>query len=436
MNRKDFLKNSAMAAIPIVAVRGLNLNQAKGKKVENVIRVGLVGCGGRGTGAAVQALNAHPSVRLVALADVFEDKIQETLKLVQAEFPDRVDVPVARQFKGFDGYLGLINEVDVMLNATPPYFRPIHAEACANAGKHMFLEKPVAVDMAGIKRMMAVQKMAQEKGLVVTVGLNMRYSANMRRINDKIRAGAIGDIILSRANGNFGRVSWLKMYPRVAGMSEMEYQMRNWYFFNWLSGDIIVEQTVHLTDAISFFRNGVYPVEAQGSGGRAVRVGPDAGDVFDHFAVEYTYADNTKAFVLARQIQGTWTTFSAYADGTLGTCGGDRIQMRGEKEPTILPKDTGPEGHQVEHNEMFADIIAGKSRDDLKHGIPSTVMAILGREAAYSGVIVKWDEAMASNQDLKPSAYNLSAIPQHQPGQDGIYPYPMPGLTKPFMGTY
>ena len=313
ISRRQFLKTSAGAASLTALTAGIRAKAYAGGT--GAIKLALIGCGGRGAGAAVQALKACKDARLVAMADAFKDRLERSHQAISRDNPDQTDVPAKRRFVGMDAYAAAIDaDVDMVLLTTPPGFRPLHFEAAVKANKHVFMEKPVAVDSPGIRRMIAANKQAKKKGLAVAVGLNIRHQDSSRRVIKQVRDGAIGRITFLRAYGNNAGV-WVR--PRQPGQSEMEYQMRNWYYFNWLCGDLIVEQTVHALDLVNWAKAD-HPVEAQGMGGRQVRVGPDYGEIYDHHAIEYTYSDSTKMFLFCRHIPGCWNSFGGIAHGTKG----------------------------------------------------------------------------------------------------------------------
>jgi len=392
------------------------------------MKLGLIGCGGRGTGAAVQALNACRSARLVAMADAFEDRLERSRQSVSKNHPSRVDVPDDRRYVGMDAYKRVIDSnADLVLLTTPPGFRPLHFEAAVGAGKHIFMEKPVAVDSPGIRRVTEANNRAKEKGLAVAVGLNIRHQNGTREAVKRVHDGAIGKITFLRAYGNNAGV-WVR--PRQPGQSEMEYQMRNWYYFNWLCGDLIVEQTVHALDLVNWAKQG-HPVEAQGMGGRQVRVGPDYGEIYDHHAVEYTYADGTKMFLYCRHIPGCWSSFGGIVHGTKGQADLSKGVLDVDGQPSIR-FDKGIAGHQAEHDDLFAALDAGRPYNEGDYGITSTMTAILGRMATYSGQIVKYDEAVKSETDLGPERYAWDAEAPVRPGDNGLYACATPGVTRPY----
>ena len=426
ISRRQFLKSSASAASLTALAAGIKTKAYAAGTRE--MKIGLIGCGGRGTGAAVQALNACKWAKLVTMADAFEDRLEQSYQSVLKSHPDRVEVPPERRFVGMEAYAEAINaDVDMVLLTTPPGFRPLHFEAAVKANKHVFMEKPVAVDVPGVRRMIAANEQAKKKGLTVAVGLNIRHQNSSREIVKRIHDGAIGKITFLQAYGNTGGV-WVR--PRQPGQSEMEYQMRNWYYFNWLSGDLIVEQTVHVLDLVNWAK-GDHPVEAQGMGGRQVRVGADYGEIFDHHAVEYTYGDGTKMFMFCRHIRGCWNYVGGIAHGAKGDADLSKgILTMHEQKP--LRFDPGVEGHQAEHDDLFAAMDTGQPYNEGDYGITSTMTAILGRMAAYSGQVVKWDEAMKSETDLGPKRYNWDAEAPVKPGPDGLYASAVPGKSKPY----
>jgi myo-inositol 2-dehydrogenase / D-chiro-inositol 1-dehydrogenase len=340
-----------------------------------------------------------------------------------------VDVPQERKFAGIDSYHKAIEAgVDMVLLCGPPGFRPAQFEAAVKAGKHVFMEKPVATDAPGVRRVLAANEEAKKKGLLVAVGHHLRHEDKHREVVKRIHDGAIGELKYMRAYFNSTGV-WVR--PRQAGQTEMEYQIRNWYYFTWLSGDHIVEQHVHDLDVCNWFKQGT-PVEAQGTGGRQVRIGKEYGEIFDHHAVEFTYADGTKLFSYCRHIPNCWNSFSEYAHGTNGYVA---IEGHGSSELHVAGKEPmkwkrGVDGHQVEHHDLFAALLAGQPYNEGDYGATSTMTAILGRMATYSGQVVRWDDALKSQIDLVPKTLAFDAETLVKPGPDGMYPCAMPGVTK------
>lgn len=417
MNKPAVGAGAALAA-------GLSVARSAHAAGSDLVKVALIGCGGRGTGAAINALSTKANVKLVAMADAFQDRLQASLKQIRAACKDRVDVPPERQFTGFDGYQKAIDcGVDMVLLCTPPGFRPAQFEAAVKAGRHVFMEKPVAVDAPGVRKIMAANEEAKRKGLAVAVGFHMRHVRGNIEAFQRVHDGAVGDIRFLRAYYNDAGV-WVR--PRQPGQTEMQYQMRNWYYFNWLCGDQIVEQHVHFLD-MSNWAKGAVPVRANGMGGRQVRVGRDYGEIFDHHAVEYEYADGTRLFSQCRHQPGCWVSYGVTAHGTKGTAVGGGILIPGQAPQWFRG---GEEGHQAEHDDLFAAIVAGRKYNEADYGATSTMTAILGRMAAYSGKVVEWNEAVKSDVDLSPKSYAWDAAPPVLPGPDGIYPCAVPGVTK------
>ena len=330
--RRDFLKRSALAG---AATAGLSITRSAHAAGDDQIKIALIGCGGRGRGAAVNALRnaSHPNVKLVAMADAFQSSLDVSLKAIQQNCGDKVDVPPERRFVGLDAYQKAIDcDVDMVLLCTPPGFRPMQFEAAVEAEKIIFTEKPIAVDGPGYRRVVAANEKAKAKDLFVAIGHHLRHEVKHKKIISRIHDGAIGDVKFMRAYFNSGGV-WTR--PRQEGMTEMEYQVNNWYYFNWLSGDHIVEQHVHDLDVMNWIAKG-HPVEANGMGGRQVRISKDHGEIFDHHCVEFTYADGTKMFSFARHIPNCWNSFSEHAHGTKGSAS---IQGHGRAELFVDGKE-------------------------------------------------------------------------------------------------
>ena len=431
--RRDFVKQSSMlagaiAAAPIIS----HANFFSGS--DDVIKVAVIGCGGRGTGAAVQALMSKQNVKIVAMADAFRDRLDECYKNVSGELASAgagtkgtLDVPEERKFVGFDGYLKAIPLADVVILATPPGFRPIHFEEAVKQGKHIFMEKPVATDPAGVQRVLAAAKIAKQKKLNVVVGLQRHYQDSYRALFAK--KDMIGDITSMQAWWNNDGV-WTR--PRIAGQTEMEYQMRNWYYFVWLCGDHITEQHIHNLDVINWFKKG-YPVKAQGFGGRQVRKSKEHGEIFDHHYVEFHYADGSILNSQCRHMPGTSSKVDELLVGTKGKIYCDAARITDLRGKTIFQFDKSKERnpYQTEHDELFAAIAKGEYKyADAENGAYSTMTSILGRMATYSGQIIDWDKAINSGLNLHPSVYAFDAAAPVNPGPDGFYPVPVPGVTK------
>ena len=427
-SRRDFLKTSAALAV----TSGLTVPKSVYAAGSEEIKIALIGCGGRGSGAAVQALKAQPRVKLVAMADAFQERLDISLKsiLKVPAVKDRVDVPPERQFVGLHAYQQAIDcGVDMVLLCSPPGFRPAQFEAAVKANKHIFMEKPVATDAPGVRRVLAANEQAKQKGLLVAVGHHLRHEDKHREIVKLIHDGAIGELQYLRAYFNSGGV-WVR--ARKPEQTEMEYQVNNWYYFTWLSGDHIVEQHVHDIDVCNWIQGG-HPVEAQAAGGRQVRIGKEYGEIFDHHTVEFTYDNGVKMFSYCRHIPNCWNSFSQHAHGCNGTAsivghGTAELNVRG-KEPQRWKRSH--DGHQIEHDDLFAALLAGKPYNEADYGVSSTMTAILGRMASYSGKVVKWDDAINSQLDLFPKRLEWDATPKVLPDPEtGLYSCAMPGITK------
>ncbi|MEM6345983.1 MAG: Gfo/Idh/MocA family oxidoreductase [Bacteroidota bacterium] len=444
LNRRDFVKGSALAMGGLMAAP-LGARAMGHLTGSDTIKIGLIGCGGRGTGAALQALSTDQNVQLVAMADAFRDRLDKSYGALTdpdttdwsgaKSDVDRVKVAEENKFVGFDAYKKVIPMVDVVLIATPPGFRPIHFEAAIKAGKHVFMEKPVATDAPGIRRVLAAAEMAKKKRLNVVVGLQRHYQTVYREWMDRIHGGAIGDIVTSHVYWNSAGV-WVRdraTLEKAAGrkLTEMEYQMRNWYYFNWLCGDHITEQHIHNLD-VSNWAKEAYPVRANGQGGRQVRNGKDHGEIFDHHFVEFEYADGSRMFSQCRHIKGCMNRVTEAFQGTNGSA----------PKPGVLLTRSGysmfnhnskkdPNPYQVEHDELFAAIAKGEYKfADAENGAKSTMTALLGRAATYSGQVVEWDDLMQSEISLMPEKFSFDAEPPIKPNADGYYPIPTPGITK------
>jgi predicted dehydrogenase len=424
-SRRQFIQKSSLLVAGGALAGNLALGRSAHAAGDDQLKIALIGCGGRGTGAASQALSTKGNVKLVAMADAFEDRLEGSWNNLKKKHADRIDVPKDRRFVGFDAYKQAIDSgVDVVLLTTPPGFRPIHFEAAVNAGKHVFMEKPVAVDPPGIRKVLAAAEEAKKKNLCVGVGLQRHHQNKYRETIERLQNGAIGDILATRVYWNGGGV-WVR--PRKPEQTEMEYQMRNWYYFVWLCGDHICEQHIHNLDVSNWLKGG-HPVECNAIGGREVRKGPEYGEIFDHFAVEYTYGDGTKMFSQCRHIRNCWNSVSEHAIGSKGTADISGGRISAEKDWRF--RDKSPNPYQVEHDDLFAAIRNGTPYNEAEYGAHSTMTSILGRLAAYSGKVVKWDEAMKSNLSLAPQEYDFKATPPVVPDPDGLYPVAVPGKTE------
>lgn len=425
---------STISTISAAAAVAAGLSVARGAHAagSDLIRIALIGCGGRGTGAAINALSTKANVKLVAMADAFRDRLDNSLKGIAEQCPGKVDVSEDRKFVDMDGYEKAIrSDVDMVLLCTPPGFRPRQFEAAVSAGKQIFAEKPLATDAPGVRRVMAANEEAKKKSLMVAIGHHLRHEVKHKEIMKRVHDGAIGKILYMRIYFNSTGV-WVN--PRKQGQTEMQHQVRNWYYFNWLCGDHIVEQHVHDIDVANWFMKDQHPVQANGMGGRQVRIGKEYGEIFDHHSVEFEYPDGTTLFSYCRHIPGCWESFAEYAHGTGGYAdvqghGHSILHVNGQPDKKW---ERGPDGHQLEMDDLFAALMAGKTYNECDYSLPSTMTAILGRMATYSGQVVKWDDAIKSDLDLTPERLAWDAPTKVNPGPDGIYPCAVPGVTKAF----
>ena len=418
-SRRTFLQSSSLAVGAAVAgqlVVPRNVHAA----TDDTIRIGLIGCGGRGTGAAAQALNADKNVKLVAMGDMFPDKLEASLSQLgkDEKLASKLAVDNEHRFVGVDAYKQVIDSVDVALLCTPPHFRPAQLEYAVAKNKHVFAEKPVAVDGPGIRRCLAAVEEAKRKGLSVVSGLCWRYDMGKRETVARIKDGAIGKVLSLNVNYNTGSL-W--MHPRKPEWSDMEWQLRNWLYFTWLSGDHNVEQHVHSLDKAAWVMGDTPPLKAWGLGGRQVRTGTEYGNIFDHHAVCYEYADDVRLFAFCRQQAGC-------SPNVTDTIVGDKGVAH------LLPSDsiTGPNEwkfrgakgnmYQREHDELFASIRSGQPINNGDYMTKSSLLAIMGRMATYTGQTITWEQALNSQEDLTPPSYAFDKFPTPA--------VPLPGITR------
>ncbi len=422
-SRRDFLKRGTAAVVGTSLAANLALPKSVHAAGSDVLRVGLVGCGGRGTGAAAQALNADPQTQLVAMGDAFADRLESSLKSLKAtSVADRVNVDEEHRFSGFDAYRNVIESCDVVLLATPPHFRPEQLRAAVEAGKHVFCEKPVAVDAPGIRSVLETARLAKEKNLTIVSGLCWRYHYGMRETFEHLHDGTIGGLVTLQCSYNSSGV-WEPRKTREQCDSEMEYQMRNWYYYTWLSGDFNVEQHVHSLDKMAWAMKDETPVKVSGTGGRQQRTEPKYGNIYDHFDIVYEYASGVKAFARCRHFRGCTNDVSDHIFGTKGRMNVFRHQAEDLAGNTLWRfKGRKNNMYQTEHDEMFAAIRAGKPINNGYYMSMSSMMAIAGRMVAYTGKSLTWDQVMNSQENLTPSAYEWTDI--------DVPAVPMPGVTQ------
>lgn len=394
-----------------------------GLGARETLRIGLVGCGGRGTGAAYNALMADPDTRLVAMGDAFADMLANSLNSLAAngDVADRVTVDEDHRFVGFDAYRHVVDSCDVVLLATSPHFRPQQLEYAVAQGKHLFVEKPVAVDANGVRRVLAACHAAREKGLSVVSGLCYRYQFAKQETLRRIHDGAIGDLLALQCTYNTGGLWHRGTKAEHPEWSDMEVQMRNWLYHTWLSGDHIAEQHIHSLDKVLWAMGDVPPVRITASGGRCQRSDPKFGDIYDHFNSVFEWESGVKAFSSCRQLLGSSTDVSDFAFGTIGvaslqghTIGGANAWRWRDDRPDDM--------YQNEHDALFHSIRAGEPIDNGDYMCRSTMMAIAARMAAYTGQTLSWEQALNSELDLTPPAYDWIDL------ETG--PVPVPGVTK------
>ena len=411
--RRDLLRATAIGFPAIL----------RGAQEVRPIRVGLVGCGGRGTGAASQAMKGDDYAHLTAVADVDLDRINQSLDRLKRAAGDKVKVEDGNKFIGLDAYQKVIDsDIDVVLLATPPGFRPSHLRYAIEKGKHVFCEKPIAVDAPGVRHVLETARMAKEKNLSLVSGFCWRYASQIRAAFEQLRSGAIGDIITYHATFYTNPVKPIPPADtRPAGMSDVEWQIRNWYNFCWTCGDSIVEQAVHSADKIAWAMYDQPPQNCVATGGRQIPA--NGGNIYDHFEANYLYPNGVRAFLACRQMDGC---FNENADYVLGTKG--QLVTRGGMPRIVGETNWQFEGqrndmYQAEHDTLFASIRQHKPVNDGVWMATSTMMSLLGRMSAYTGQQLTWDQAMNSQEQIFPDKLEWS-------GNLSVAPMPLPGRTK------
>lgn len=422
-SRRDFLKTSGAAAAAGFAAPFILSSQGRAAvSPGDTLKVGLVGCGGRGTGAANDALDADSNAILTAVGDAFEDNLQRGLNSIRKAKGDKVKVEPANQFVGLDAYEKVINSgVDVVILASPPGFRPMHIKAAIDAGKHVFSEKPVAVDAPGVRMVLAAAAEAKKKNLAIVSGFCWRAHLPKRATFGKVLDGGIGEVHTVYSTYNTGPVKDTTLRNEKWG--DMEKQIRNWYQFTWLSGDHIAEQAVHSIDMMSWAMGDVPPIRISGNGGRQVR--SSWGNIYDHFSIVYEYKNGARGFHVCRQIPGCAGDYSVHLAGSKGKCVVDCTRDRHEISGETPWKYDGEKNdmYQTEHDELFASIRKG---EPINHGVwmaQSSMLAIVGRMAAYTGQVITWEQAMNSQENLLPEKLAWDA-----PVKEPVIA--MPGKTK------
>lgn len=416
-SRRQFLKSTLVSSAAAAATMGFPQNVfASGT---DKIRVGLIGCGGRGTGAAIDALHADPQAELTAVGDTFKDRIESSVAALKADehVGSRVTVEKDHYFDDFDAYKNVIDNVDVVILAEPPHFRAQHLEYAIQQGKHCFVEKPVAVDVPGVRKVEELCKLAKEKRLSVVSGLCWRYDKGVQETIDKIQNGAVGDIVAIESTYNASSIWYRTPQPE---WSQMENQLRNWYYHTWLSGDHIVEQAVHSIDKTAWLLGDIQPIKAFGLGGRQQRVDPKYGNIFDHHTVFYEYPNGVKVFFTCRQQDNTSSSVEEHVMGTTGRAKVIANKIEGQKKWRF--RGPNPNMYRAEHAALFKSIRDNSPINDGHYMCNSTLIAIMGRACSYTGLELTWEKFAASNERLGPTNYAWGDIADT--------PVAIPGVTK------
>ena len=435
-SRRDFLRRLAAGTAGAALAGGLSISRGAHVAGDDTIRVALIGCGGRGTGAAANCLNVKDRVKLVAVADAFEERARGAKTSLKNQYGDKVDISEDHVFFGLDAYKTAIAcGVELVILATPPGFRPVQYKAAVMAGKHVFMEKPCCTDAPGFRTLMEANQIADRRRLKVGVGLQRRHDPSYLETIQRIHDGAIGDIVLLRVYWNMGNI-WTR--GRQADDTEMMYQVRNWQYFACFGGDHIVEQHVHNLDVANWIMakggdaRSAHPIEANGMGARQRRDEfPDTGHIYDHHFVEFTYADGASLFSQCRQMPGCWGSVSESARGLKGTsnCNGT---ISGQNPWHYSGPRVNP--YQQEHADLIRAIRKGERYQEGWHGAASSMTAVLGRMTTYSGQVVRWDDAVAKGEGLLPEKLAWDAAPPIVPDAKGSYRHAVavPGVTKPY----
>jgi len=422
--RRDFLKFSAAAAAGAATLTVASGAHAAGNEA---IRIGMIGSGGRCTGAAGESMQAGPYVKLTAMCDVFRDKIEKSRETLKSKHPEQVQVDDAHCFVGLDGYKKVIESVDVVLIACASKFHPMYAEAAIKADKHVFVEKPHGIDALGVHRMKAVCELAKDKNLSILSGLQSRWHAGWRETINRIHDGAIGDIVAVQCM--FLRAPYV-VVEREPGLSELEYQFRNWYHFCWLSGDDVPQSLVHNVDRASWALKEQLPTWAFGLAGRSASFGEQYGDMFDHHTVVYEYASGARLYALCRTQKNTYNNYSDIIMGTKGTCYLGECRIEGEKKWKFAGQHNNPGA--AEQKALIEAVRNNKPINSGYHMNNSTMMGVMGQVACYTGKPVKWEEIWKSDFSFGPPPENVTMdmAPPTKPEKNGDYPIPIPGETK------
>lgn len=423
-SRRRFLKSSVATTGALAIDLGISAAESPSVHtgVDETLRIGLIGCGGRGTGAAIDALAADADAKLVAVGDVFEDRARQCLGDLrkQADFADRVVVDEEHLFSGFDNYRHVIDSCDVVLLTTPPHFRPLHLEYAVQQGKHAFVEKPVAVDAPGVRSVMESCRKAQEQSLSVVSGLCWRYDLGVRETMRRIlEEQAIGEIVAIESSYNANTLWHRGDDPN---WSRMEYQLRNWLYYTWLSGDHILEQAVHSIDKSAWLLGDIQPESAMALGGRQQRTDPKYGHIYDHFTVFYRYPTGQNVYFTCRQQDNTSTHVDELVLGTEGQAEILRNKISPQEGKTWRYRGPKPSMYRVEHEQLFQSIRSGQPINNGHYMCNSTMIGVMGRMAAYSGKTLTWEDCINSQQRLGPTEYTWSDLPEP--------PVAIPGMSE------
>lgn len=422
--RRDFLKTSAVGA---AAMSGLSLAASAHTAGRQEIKIGMIGCGGRCTGAAAQSLAAGPDVKLVAMFDVFEDRLLSSLKTIEAACPGQVAVDEDHRFTGFDGYQRVIDSCDVVLIACASKFHPMYAEAAIKAGTHVFVEKPHGIDPVGVRRMAAACELAREKGISIVSGLQSRYHAGWQETVKRIHDGAIGDIVAMQSMFLRGPYCTVARDP---ALSETEYQFRNWYHFRWLSGDDVTQSLVHNVDRMSWIMKEEMPEWCFGLGGRSSSFGEVYGDMFDHHTATYEYQSGARLYALCRTQVGCYNNGGDVIMGTKGKCDLGRCRIEGETNWKFEGEHNNP--YEAEQKALIEAVRSGEPVNSGAYMANSTMIGVLGQIACYTGKPTTWADVQESELEFGPSPEESSFAtePPSVKDESGNYPLPFPGLTK------
>lgn len=423
LSRREFMKKSSMAAIG-----GPALNHSfKSTNLNSRLRVGIVGCGERGAGAIVNALAVSDAFELVAMGDTFRDRLEKCYSdILPYDKKGQIKVDEKHKYVGFEAYQHVIAQSDVVFLVTPAPFRPLHFEAAVQSDKHVFMEKPLAVDVPGYHQIMKTNELAIEKGLKVVVGLQMRYKKSFGELINRIRQDAIGRVVSLDVYFN---VAAPRIHPRQPGQTEMEYQMRNWRYFTWLWGGQLAGQTIHQIDVMNWLMED-FPVTAKGLGGRQSFHGPDQGNTWDHHYTEFEYKNGTRMHVQSFTMDRCWGRMGFFIQGTKGSA--DERNRIYDLDKNVIWNFRGdePNEYEVEHDVFFRSILDNSDINDTEIGAKSTLTTIMGRMAMHSGRIMTLEDVLQSEKSLLPESFTWDAKMPDVPDETGNYPTPVPGKTR------